>query len=307
MFEHVAATAADQTFHIGLIVTALGFGFRHGIDWDHIAALTDITSSQQHPRRSMFFATLYALGHALVVFTLGFAAIVLAARLPGAIDAGMERVVGFTLVVLACYVFYALARQREEFRLRSRWMLVFAGVRAGRRWLRRRVRGGEIVAVEHEHAHEHAHDHAHAHDHDLVPVASGTAHATVPRPQHRHAHRHIGVMPDDPFADYAPRTAFGIGMIHGVGAETPTQLLIFVTAAGAGGKGVGLLLLAGFVAGLLASNTLIALAGTFGFLGAARNFKLYAIVSLFTATFSLAIGLLFLFGSASTLPAIFGG
>jgi len=29
----------------GLILTALGFGLRHGIDWDHIAAIADISSS----------------------------------------------------------------------------------------------------------------------------------------------------------------------------------------------------------------------------------------------------------------------
>ena len=59
----------------------------------------------------MWFATLYALGHALVVFLLGFAAIVLAQRLPDGVDAVMKRLVGATLVVLGCYVFYALARQ----------------------------------------------------------------------------------------------------------------------------------------------------------------------------------------------------
>ena len=56
---------------MGLLATAYGFGFRHGIDWDHIAALTDITGSQDDGRRSMLFATLYAVGHALVVFALG--------------------------------------------------------------------------------------------------------------------------------------------------------------------------------------------------------------------------------------------
>jgi len=30
---------------VGLLVTALLLGFRHGIDWDHIAAITDITST----------------------------------------------------------------------------------------------------------------------------------------------------------------------------------------------------------------------------------------------------------------------
>ena len=37
--------------------------------------------------------------------------------------------------------------------------------------------------------------------------------------------------------NYGRRTAFGVGMIHGVGAETPTQVLIFLAAAGASGRG----------------------------------------------------------------------
>ena len=37
----VAATPAG----IGVLVTGLALGLRHGIDWDHIAAITDITST----------------------------------------------------------------------------------------------------------------------------------------------------------------------------------------------------------------------------------------------------------------------
>src|SRR2546428_8352415 len=101
MTRHLlTAAATSEAFRIGLVATAFGFGFRHGIDWDHIAALTDITGSQDTPRRSMTFATLYALGHALVVFVLGFAAIVLAEELPAGVDGVMERVVGATLIAL---------------------------------------------------------------------------------------------------------------------------------------------------------------------------------------------------------------
>ena len=64
----VAASAAHEGLRLGLVAAAFGFGFRHGIDWDHIAALTDISSSQDSRRRSMAYCTLYALGHALVVF-----------------------------------------------------------------------------------------------------------------------------------------------------------------------------------------------------------------------------------------------
>src|SRR5205085_36505 len=94
----IATFAANKAFHVGLVLTVFGFGFRHGIDWDHIAALTDITSSQNNSRRSMFLATLYAIGHGLVVFALGFAAIVFAQQLPRGVDVVMERFVGATLI-----------------------------------------------------------------------------------------------------------------------------------------------------------------------------------------------------------------
>ena len=308
----VATVGVHNAFHVGLLLTAFGFGFRHGIDWDHIAALTDITSSQEEPRRSMWFASLYALGHALVVFLLGFTAIVLAQRLPEGVDAVMERFVGATLLILGVYVFYALARHGRDFRMRSRWMLIFSGVRRGVQWLRARVGAtSELVEIEHDHTHPHtdphdlAHQHEHARTHDDVVVGVGSGRTS--RLEHRHPHRHVLPLPDDPFADYAPRTAFGIGMMHGIGAETPTQVLIFVTAAGAGGKGTGFLLLLAFLVGLLSSNSAVACAGVFGFLGAARNFRLYVAVSCVTALFSLVIGTIFVFGSAALLPAMLGG
>jgi len=84
-------------------------------------------------------------------------------------------------------------------------------------------------------------------------------------------------------------------------------VLLFFVAAGAGGRGIGLVLLLVFLAGLLASNTLIALTSTFGYLRASRRFALYATVAVLTAVFSLTIGTIFLFGRSTLLPAIFGG
>src|SRR5947209_20221042 len=107
----VVAVAAHATgLRLGLVVTAFGFGFRHGIDWDHIAALTDITGSQEDSGRSMVLATMYALGHGLVVFALGVAAIALAQRLPSSVDGVVERVVGATLLLLGVYVLVSLFR-----------------------------------------------------------------------------------------------------------------------------------------------------------------------------------------------------
>jgi hypothetical protein len=307
MLHELAAIGHHTGFRVGLMATAFGFGFRHGIDWDHIAALTDITGSQDNARSSLSFATLYALGHALVVLVLGVGVILLSASLPSSVDALMAHFVGATLILLAAYVFYSVARHGRAFRMRSRWMLLFSGLRRGWQWLRRRGQPG-VVVVEHDHEHraEEVHDLVGMHERLEVAVGAGGA-PYAGSPTHAHGHRHVGPLPDDPFLNYGRATSFGIGMLHGIGAETPTQILIFATAAGAGGRAAGTVLLGCFLVGLLTSNSVVALASTLGFSGVARNWRVYLAVSLTTATFSLVIGLVFLFGGSTLLPVIFGG
>src|ERR1041385_1596019 len=128
---HALATTGRAGFGFGIVITALWLGFQHGIDWDHIAAITDITSSQDERRQSLLFGTLYVLGHALVVVVLGGLGILVGHHLPKGVDTVMQRVVGVTLLLLGVYVFYSLIRHGRDFRLRSRWMLVFAGIRRG--------------------------------------------------------------------------------------------------------------------------------------------------------------------------------
>ena len=58
-----------------------------------------------------------------------------------------------------------------------------------------------------------------------------------------------------------------IGVVHGLGAETPSQLMIFLLAANLGGVGKGFIGLAMFIAGLLVMNTVMTASavGLFGF------------------------------------------
>ena len=107
--------------------------------------------------------------------------------------------------------------------------------------------------------------------------------------------------------NYGRGTSLLIGMIHGVGAETPTQVLIFLAAAGAAGTFAGIVLLVVFILGLITSNSVIALSSTLGFLAAGRSWVVYAAVAVITGVFSLVLGVLFLFGRGTFLPAIFGG
>lgn len=303
---------------IGILGGAFALGLRHGIDWDHIAAITDITSTtaaaskgnekwltdepgvlltdesdhvaaslvRERPiaggqaiavgqpplvtlprieapaisahRRAIFLGSLYAVGHGTIVTVLGLIAILAAQFLPAWIDPIMERVVGVTLLLLAAYLFFSLYgyfRGGGEFRIRSRWMLIFAGVRNAFGWLRTRFGGGQ---------HEHVH-------------ASGTD-------------------------QYGAKTAYTIGLIHGIGAETGTQVLIIATAVGAGSKVMGVSALMFFVAGLLVSNSFVTIATSAGFVSSSRRQIVYVAAGLLAAVFSLVIGMLFLLQSGGALP-----
>jgi hypothetical protein len=291
---------SEGGFSFGLLLAGFWFGFRHGIDWDHLAAITDITSSQDDRRRSILFGTLYVVGHAAVVLTLGTIAILLGQELPESIDAAMGRVVGVTLLVLGIYVFVSLIRHGREFRMRSRWMLIFAGIRS----LWWQVRGAPSILASHDHQREPVHAHAGG-----TEVAAGERVAEWHHGHHgrRGHHHHKHPEPDDPFVDYQRGTAFLVGMLHGIGAETPTQILIFAAAAGAGGKAAGLAVLTAFLVGLVSSNSVITVGSAFGFLRASRNFALYATVAVVTGVFSLVLGVLFILGKDTLLPAIFAG
>ena len=285
--------AAGAGLEFGLVATAFALGFRHGFDWDHLAALSDIAASQQSGRRSMTLATLYAVGHAAVAFAIGAAVILASAQLPGSVGDVMERLVGVTLVALGIWVIVSTLRQGRSTRMPSRGALLVAGFR---RVLRRRA--SAPVVIEHEHEHpvgEH-------HDHELEREPVGAARRTAVIPSHSHRHRHVASLPDDPLPTYGGGVAVSVGMIHGIGFETPTQALVFVTAAGAGSRAAGLLVLACFLAGLLAANTVVALASTFGLTGAGSRARLYTAVSLVAAAASLALGLLYVFGKGDVMP-----
>lgn len=290
---------------IGIVATAAGLGFRHGIDWDHIAALTDITGAQERRARSVLVATMYAVGHAVMVFALGVLAIVASFEVPSWLDDAMTRVVGVTLLALGAYVLVSLAVQGRNFRLRSRWLLVFAAVRRIVRLGRRHATPGEVVVITHDHEHDEHHGHEHldhvavAHTHDGAAIAT--------RQRHRHVHDHVGMLPTDVFPTYGGATAFGVGVLHGIGAETPTQVLLFLAAARAGGTVAGITLLLCFIVGLVAANTVIAITAAFGLVGASRNFPLLATVSVVTAAFSLVVGTLFVLGRSGVLPPMLSG
>ena len=297
---------------IGLLLTALTLGLRHGVDWDHIAAISDLCGTAEDRRRGLRLSLLYAVGHAAVVLALGGAAIVFGAAIPDALDEWMARIVGLTLVGLGVWVIVGLVRHGRDFRLRSRWMLILNGTFAGLRRVRGRNGDGPVtLEAEHEHEHEHGdaqnrgvvvHDHAHGAAHVETKVVATVFPGSGDNggSRHSHRHRHKLVLPTSADDSYGARTATGIGMLHGVGVESPTQIAVFVASTSIGGGGLGLVLLITWVIGLVVANAMLALLAVFGLLHAERHSAVYRLIALFVGVASMAMGVLYLTGFAIT-------
>jgi len=101
---------------------------------------------------------------------------------------------------------------------------------------------------------------------------------------------------------YGPGTAFGIGVLHGIGAETGSQALLLAGAVGATAQATGTALLLFFALGLLMSNSLIAAFSAFGFVSTSTRRNVYLVFGIFAAVFSLVVGFLFVTGQESALP-----
>ena len=294
--------AVGDGLGVGLVVAALVLGLRHGVDWDHLAAITDITAAQDSAKRGVVLGTLYALGHAAVVLVIGIVAIAAGKSLPDWADAMMGTVVGWTLVLLGAYLVYSLIRDRGRVQLRSRWMLVLSGVRQGYLAVRSRLSGTRAGTIEHDHGHAAVDTLHHATPADHPGSGDDSRWRA---PSHRHAHSHD--LAHEPFVDYGKRTSVGVGMLHGIGAETPTQVLVFLAAAEAGGTAAGIAVLVVFLIGLFVANTAITVGASYSFLNAAKRPRLRVALAGVTATVSLAIGVLLIVGQDAVLPALLAG
>jgi len=118
------------------------------------------------------------------------------------------------------------------------------------------------------------------------------------------SHNHQLASPTKSGWNYSFKSVLLIGVVHGLGAETPSQLMIFLLAANLGGLGKGFLGLCMFIVGLLAMNTAMTASavGLFGI--SSRMPRFQYVVTALTAIYSLAVGTFFLLGSSVLLPPL---
>jgi len=240
------------------LISAAGLGFWHGLDWDHIAAITDISSVQSRARDAMRYGLLYVAGHATTVAVLGAAAIGFRVTLPPTSDRWAERLVGITLLALGLYVLGTFFRpSTHSHGPRTRITLLVNGL-LWIYWRLSRVFGGTRVEA----------------------------------PQ---------IFKDG----YGTTSTFLVGVIHGLGAETFTQVSLFLAAASLGGM-VGLLGLLAFIVGLVVMNTLMCAAAAGIFSASFARPNALRALTLVTSAYSIVVGTIFLVGSAGKLPSLTG-
>jgi hypothetical protein len=297
----------------GVLVTGFVLGIRHGIDWDHIAAITDITSTtaaagiaeaaHEEQHRSVS-GPHHGHGGALEIqahdagpgaATLAPAATISRRRIFGpeqleAIRLGTLYALGHGAVVIAlgiaALMFGALLPAWLD-PIMGRivgFTLVLLGA-----WVLysvfRYARGGESFRLRSR----------------WMLVFDGVRYSWRHFQARLHGHEHTEPLE---MSSYGPRTAFGVGMIHGIGAETGTQVLLIAAVGGAAASGLGVPMLLAFVLGLLISNFAIVVMTSVGFVASQTRERIYVVVGLIAGVFSLVIGTIFLLGSDAILPAL---
>lgn len=273
-----------------LLFSAFGYGLRHGFDWDHIAALTDISSVEKSKKRAFLLSSFYALGHAAVVMVLGVAIILADFTVPESVDTTLMYFIGFSLIALGVWVLTGIFFQGSNFRLKSRWMLIRDGLFKGLKRIRR-TSSGRSISIEHSHGHEHERDfELHDHPHG----------AKVTDSSHRHVHKHELLLDNESISS---PTAIGVGVLHGIGVETPTQIAIFVATTQATGKAGGLLILLFWVVGLIIANSAISLLSIGANDWLRTHTVFYRVLAAIIGIVSVIVGILVLIEKDGILPA----
>jgi len=312
--DFLAATTAGAA---GLLGTALVLGLRHGVDWDHIAAITDITSTTAA-------ADIATDAHRSQHETVGTGAHRhshggpselsahdrgpgTATAAPAVILPARQRISHEQRHAIALGTLYALGHASVVAALGFA-VLVFGALLPD--WLdpiMGRVVGFTLVFLG---------------IWVWVSLYQYAVHGTPFRLRSRwmlvfdsvrygwrrtqarlHGHEHVAPLE---MSSYGPRTAFGVGMIHGIGAETGTQILIIAAVGGASEIGLGVPMMLAFIVGLLISNTAIVVVSATGFAASQARDRVYIVLGVVAGTVSILLGLVFISGSEAILPAIDG-
>jgi len=304
---------------LGLVATALALGFRHGFDWDHLAAITDVTSttatadaaeSDHEAVHESAVALEHAHGHGGIAEREAHET-----RPDGSSHPHPQQPPRFLTEQRRALLLGSLYAFGHAFvvAILGTLALLFGAVLPD--WVDRVM--GPVVGATllflgiwvfvslyqyWRHGHEFRLRSRWMLVFDSVRYAWRRFQARL------HGHEHVDPME---MSSYGVRTAFGVGMIHGIGAETGTQVLLIAAIGGASSQGFGIPMMVAFIVGLLIANSIVVFITATGFIASRFRERIYVVIGVIAGTFSLVIGAIFLLGLDASLPSleswIFGG
>jgi hypothetical protein len=295
-----------DTSALGLLLTAFVLGLRHGIDWDHIAAISDITSTsgvaehaEEHHRQEhrVLSGHEHAHGGSDEVLAHEDAPAEFAPPAAAAADRAKRNFLDLERRPVLLGTLYALGHALVVAVLGGAALLLGTRLPDWVDPVMGRVVGLTLVVLGiwvfvslYNYA-------RHGGEFRLrsrwMLVFDGMRHVWRRFQARLHGHEHVEPME---MSSYGPRTAFGVGMIHGIGAETATQVLLIAAIGGAASIGLGVPMLLAFVVGLVVSNTAIVVLSASGFLASRSKTAVYVVVGVLAGVFSLVVGGAFLVG-----------
>ena len=328
MFPDLAFISIGVGGSIGILAAATALGFRHGIDWDHIAAITDITSTAASRDE---IDEGWLVNEPAIMLTdeshHGMSRVATVARLQPAVAAGvgaphthsveelghrhngrfappaLDKFVKRQKPALVLGTMYALGHGTMVVAL---WLLALLARQFLPSWIdpiMERVVGVTLILLAVYLLYSVAQYFRSGHEFRLrsrwmlvfagVRNGFGVVRSKLLGRPHEPVHE---------AQQYGLKTAYAVGVIHGIGAETGTQVLVIATAVGAGSRAMGVAALGAFVVGLLMSNSVVTLISTAGFVSSQRRQIIYVVAGLAAAIFSLFVGSFFLFHQANVLP-----
>jgi high-affinity nickel-transport protein len=309
----ILTAVATSPAGLGVLVTGLALGIRHGIDWDHIAAITDITSTtaaagvaeaaHEEQHRSVSGDHHGHGGKAEKrAHDAGPGAATLAPATRGgtaslrrfgadqveAVQLGTLYALGHGAVVIALGIAaLAFGAILPEWLDPIMGRIVGVTLVALGLWVLysvyRYARGGESFRLRSR----------------WMLAFDGVRYVWRRFQARLHGHEHVEPLE---MSSYGPRTAFGVGMIHGIGAETGTQILLIAAVGGAASAGLGIPMLFAFVVGLLISNFAIVVMSSVGFVASQTRERIYVVVGLVAGCFSLVLGGVYVLGMDAVVP-----
>jgi|WetSurMetagenome_2_1015567.scaffolds.fasta_scaffold05792_8 ABC-type nickel/cobalt efflux system permease component RcnA len=124
---------------IFILLTGLGLGLAHSLDPDHVVAVSTLLCNNKSLRKSITSATVWGIGHSVVLFIIGLLVLTLSVVIPQSVLRLSDAAVGVLLIILGAIVLRPLIAERIHPRK---------------------------IIHEHTHSHTHSYPHTYSRDHE---------------------------------------------------------------------------------------------------------------------------------------------